>query len=255
MNLTNVTSKILMAIFVLFSVSCNKDNNSDLEGNGNISLAAKASYTGLSNKGTRAKTSNAEVVLSSFLVNIKEIEFEIDDEFENEDNSDSDNNDQDYDDNGYYDHEDEFELKGPFELDLLNGPLTFVDVRIPNGTYEEIEFKFDINKNEASPLFNKTILLTGTINTVPFEFWYAFEEEIEIDFEDTLSDIIIENSTNNVTINFNLDMVLSIIDLSNAQDGNEDGLIEIHPNDEDGNRDLADLLKNKIKEYADLLDD
>ncbi|MEB8330322.1 hypothetical protein OO009_13230 [Flavobacteriaceae bacterium KMM 6897] len=255
MTPTNVLPRILMAILAMLVISCNKDSNSDLPGDGTISLAAKASYTGLTNKGTTAKTNNAEVVLSSFLVNIKEIEFEIDNEFENEDNSDSDHDDQDYDDNGYYDHEDEIELEGPFELDLLNGSLTFVDVQIPNGNYEEIEFKFDVNKNEASPLFNKTILLTGTIDTVPFEFWYAFEEEIEIDFEDSLSDIIIENSNNKVTINFNLDMVIANIDLSTAQDGNGNGLIEIHPNDEDGNRELADLLKNKIKEYADLLDD
>lgn len=251
MKPTNALSKIYFAFALMLVISCEKNDNSDLPGEGNISIAAKATYTGLTNKGTTARTNNADVVLNSFLVNIKEIEFEIDDEFENEEE----NDDQDYNDNGYYDHEDEFELEGPFELDLLNGPLTFVDVQIPNGNYEEIEFKFDVNKNEESPLFNKTILLTGTINSIPFEFWYAFEEEIEIDFEDSVSDITIENDNNTVTINFNLDMVLSALDLSTAQDGNEDGLIEIHPNDADGNNDLAVLLKNKIKEYADLLDD
>ena len=45
------------------------------------------------------------------------------------------------------------------------------------------------------------------------------------------------------------------IDLSQAVDGNGDGLIEIHPNDPDGNKEIAELLKENIKEAADLLDD
>ena len=45
------------------------------------------------------------------------------------------------------------------------------------------------------------------------------------------------------------------IDLTQAQDGNEDGLIEISPTDEDGNNALAEQIKEQIKDVIDLLDD
>ena len=46
---------------------------------------------------------------------------------------------------------------------------------------------------------------------------------------------------------------LKQIDLNQALDGNKNGIIEIFPNDEDGNRDIADDLKDNIKETADLI--
>ena len=43
------------------------------------------------------------------------------------------------------------------------------------------------------------------------------------------------------------------IDLSLAQDKNQDGLIEINSGNDDGNSDIADKLKDNIKEAANLI--
>ena len=45
------------------------------------------------------------------------------------------------------------------------------------------------------------------------------------------------------------------IDLTQAADGNEDGLIEISPQDPDGNNALANEIRNRMKALIDLLDD
>jgi len=106
---------------------------------GVLKIAAKADYD---NSGNRI----AETLsLSSFMVNFKEIELE----FEDGDTDDLDLN-------GFYDSDDDIELEGPFEVDLLstNG-IQLVDIEIPNGVYEEIEFEFDKSENPESDLFGK----------------------------------------------------------------------------------------------------
>ena len=62
------------------------------------------------------------------------------------------------------------------------------------------------------------------------------------------------NGSYELVFNFNLNQVLSQVDLSNATDGDGDGLIEIGPNDTDGNQSLANAIKNKIKDSCELDD-
>jgi membrane-bound lytic murein transglycosylase B len=45
-----------------------------------------------------------------------------------------------------------------------------------------------------------------------------------------------------------------MVDLSGAVDGDGDGLIEIGPNDTDGNQALANLIANSIEDSCDLDD-
>jgi len=249
MRLRHLLSGFLSFLTLLFSVSCSNDDSADVndpgtppEGSGRVNITAQATYTGSTARSASARNEN--VVLTQFLVNIEEIEFEIDDDrFDDED------------DDGYYDSSDEIELRGPFELDLLSGQATLTNINIPNGVYEEIEFELDYSEDSSSELYEKTILLKGTIDGVPFEFWHRFEEDVEVDYEDSQENIVVDGNNNTIVITFNLDMVLSNIDLSTASDGNEDGVIEISPEDEDGNNGLANNLKDKIKEYIDLLDD
>ena len=62
--------------------------------------------------------------------------------------------------------------------------------------------------------------------------------------------------TVNVVVTFDVDQFLNSlhqIDLSSAIDGDENGLIEINPDNDDGNGDIADLLKENIKFAADLI--
>jgi hypothetical protein len=234
--------KILLGLLaVIFSTaSCSNDESSSNNANDNLTIVAKASYSG-----NNGRMENA-VSISEFKINLKEIEFELDDDFYDDDD--------DYGD-GFYGDDDEFELRGPFELDLLSGQTTITSINIPNGVYEEVEFKMARNTNSESELFNKSVLIKGTIGTTPFVFWHNIDEDFEIDYEDAGQNLVISDNSATIVIDFNLDAVLANVDLSNATDDNGDGLIEISPNDTDGNRSLANTIKDKIEEYTDLLDD
>ena len=107
-------------------------------------------------------------------------------------------------------------------------------------------------------MFGKSILINGEINGVPFEFWHNAEEEFDIDYEDSVLNIIVDANTINTTINFDISTVFgatSSIDFSNAKDVDNDGIIEINPNNDDGNADLADLILDLLEESTDLSDD
>ncbi|MGB3343789.1 MAG: hypothetical protein WBA61_07750 [Aequorivita sp.] len=230
----------LASVFVACSDDDPAPNVND--GTGRLSISAKASYTPLkSGEGAQQATI---VELSSFKVNFTEIELEFDDIIG---------------DDPFYNGEDDIELKGPFEVELLSPiAIELVDIQLPNGKLEEIEFEFDKSKNPQSKLFNQSMRMEGTINAVPFVFWHDFEEEIELEFEDGSSNGVIFNDENGIIINFDLSAVLNAtptVDLSLAVDGNGDGIIEISPKDEDGNRALAEAMKQAIKAQIDLLDD
>lgn len=228
---------LIFATFVLSlsTISCSNDDSQ-----GGVAIKARASFTNPS----AGKMASA-LTLNSFVVNLKEIEFELDESHVDDSNDSSD-------DNGFFDCNDDVKLKGPFKLDLLNltAPLAFVD--IPNGKYEEVEFKMDKNEVASDEMFGKSILMKGTIAGKPFIFWHNNEEEIEVDFEDLNQDVVVTDGTITVNINFDLNKALSTIDFSTAKDGDNDGVIEIGPNDTDGNQSLANLIKDKIEDATDL---
>lgn len=232
----------VLLLFVLM-ISCSNDDNS--QGN-TVNIIAKATYSPSASRMGSNSVQNATVLLSSFKINIKEIEFEFA-EINDDDNDDSD-------DDGYFDGDDEFELNGPFELDLLNQNDPITSVTIPNGIYEEVEFSLDKSTNANSALFNKTVEMRGTINGTPFVFWHNFEEEFEIDYEDENQNLVVSNNSYDLIINFDLNQILSQVDLSIANDGDGDGLIEIGPNDTDGNQALANIIRNLIEESCELDD-
>lgn len=61
-----------------------------------------------------------------------------------------------------------------------------------------------------------------------------------------------------LVIDFDLSLLFNAvggIDLSQATDNSNDGTIEISPIDTDGKNDLAQSIRNKMKETIDLLDD
>ena len=254
--LKSITRNLAIAlIFSLFLISCSSD---EADGNGTLKLSAKTSVNNSSAKtASTSKSINTDVFVSDFRVNIREFELEMDDaEFESENESEYD--DDIWDDDGYYDYEDEFELEGPFELDLLAGEINFLTVDVPNGDFEELEFKFDRSTDPNSDLFGKSVLIQGTINDIPFIFWNDFEDEVEVDFEEAEFDISIRSNTEGITIEFDLSQIFDVVsgvDLSQAADGNENGTIEISPEDPDGNNALAETIRESIKTAIDLLDD
>lgn len=247
-TLKKQTISTLLAFFsicLMFNCS-DDDSNSDST---TLKIKARASFN--QNRDLN-RTVNATVDISEFKINISEIELEFDDDYEDIDD------DTDYDDDGIVNYDDEIELLGPFELDILNNTSNIISIDIPQGNYEELEFEFEENENPNSSLFNKTILVTGTIDDVPFEFWHDFEDELEIDYDNSTQDISIENGVNAIIINFDLNNLFDATtgaDLSLATDNDGDGLIEINPNDNDGNTDLANAIKEAVKDVIDLLDD
>lgn len=219
--------------------ACSSDDDATIlpENHGSLKISANATYGNLGNRTTSSVDEN--VSLSSFLINFEEIELEFADGEVNP-----------------YGSDDDIELKGPFEFDLLSGEsFELVDIRIPNGVYEEIEFEFDKSKNPESELYGKSMQLKGEINGIPFVFWHDFEEEIEIDFEDRGQNLIIDNNQIDILINFDLNAVIAMVDLSTATDNDGNGIITISPRDEDGNNDLAEAIKEAIKDQIELMED
>ncbi len=231
--------KLFGALFLAVSITaCTKDEEVVSEKKGLVLLNAKATF----NKAGRFQEKANSISVTSFLVNLKEIEFEFDDN--NDDNDDDATSD--------FGFDDDVKLIGPFELNLLNNPVSITTAELPKGVYEEIEFKLDKNENSSSPMFNKSIEIKGTINGKPFVYWDNEDEEFEVDYEDKNVNISIENNNLNLNLNFDLNKVFSNTNLTSAKDGDGDGVIEIGPNDQDGNSNIADDIDDKLEEFADL---
>lgn len=243
---------LVWTLALILSSSCSNDETDSSVGKLNIS--AKSSFTNLTNKSLTTKGMIGDIVIDDFRMNISKFELEIDLE---DDNYEEDQNEL-WDDDGFYDYEDEIELMGPFELNLMSGQISFLNVTVPIGNYDELEFKFDVSTNSSSDLFGKSVLIQGTIDNTPFIFWHNFDDEVEVDFEDAQFDISVSQNSQGIVIDFDLGQILDSIngvDLTLAIDGNKDGTIEISPEDSDGNNELAEAFRNKIKEYVNLLDD
>lgn len=250
-----INPKTILAITAFAAISYSCSNNDTPSGKGSLTLSTKGTITNSLGKKTTNASKNTNVEITKLLLNLKEFELELDIDDQTEDLS---QNDKNWDDDGKLDFEDEIELEGPFEVDLLSGQISFLDVTVPTGKYEELEFKFGPSTNEQSELFGKSILIEGMVNNIPFIYSHKFTEKVEVDFEDPNFDIIITEIDKGIVIDFNIDQVFDAVngvDLSQAVDGNSDGIIEINHEDTDGNKTLADTIRKKIISALDLLDD
>lgn len=254
----NLSKKFKFGAYaLLFStvlVSCSDDDSVTTSPNqGNMKIAVKATF----NPDGEARMAETTTV-SSFIVNFKEIELEMEDMDDIDDNDDDFNNGLEVGD-GFYGSDDDIELEGPWEIDLVSeNPVELATLELPNGIYEEIEFEFDKSKNPESDLYGKSMKMTGEIGGAPFVFWHDFDEEVEIDFEDSAQNFIINNDENMLVINFDLTGIIGsneLVDLTTAVDGNGDGVITISPEDEDGNQQLAEQMKEAIKSQIELLEE
>lgn len=238
MKLGVLKAGVLAAVMGLFS-ACSTDKD-EPRANGNLTLSAKSTM-GAATGRMQAST----IVISDFKVNLREVEFEFD-ESDPKFKSDI----------AYSD----IKLKGAFELDLINPNTSLNQIlavaTLPNARYEEVEFK--LHKSTASgAMLGKSIAISGTIDGVPFELWHDTDEEFEIDFSDMSKDIVVNGNDLALAIDFNLNFLnesMSGVDLSMATDGNGNGVIEINPNDTDGNKEIAHAVKDYLEEVTDLMD-
>ncbi|WP_445452180.1 hypothetical protein [Flavobacterium sp. 25HG05S-40] len=251
----NVKTVLGIILLLLVVTACSRDSASS---DTTMKIVARATYdnTGAGKVSPTGEVINSTVVLTSFKINIREIEFKFAESDDNDDNDDDNGgNDGDDDNDGFYDGDDEVELRGPWELDLLNQTALVTTVTIPNGTYEEVEFKLNRSNVSTSPMFNRTVEIRGTIDGTPFVFWHSFEEDFEIDYEDNAQNLVVSNNSFDLILNIDLNLLMSQVDLSSAVDGDGDGVIEIGPNDTDGNNSLANSINDRIEDCTDMDDD
>lgn len=231
--------KLSLLATALVMLGCSNDS-----GEGKIQLKLSA----VNNIGTTGKSimpsgkGNENVIFTDFKISIRDVVFKNDDD----PNSNLDT--------------DEIQFRGPYQIDLLDGSdaltQTIGTAFVPDGLYKELRFKF--HKDEDLPvtdeLFDKSIFIEGTIDGTPFVFWHDTSENLDVGRG---TGVQVIDGTVNFTVTFDISQFLNSfneIDLSLATDNNQDGVIEIYPNDEDGNQDIADKLKENIKATADIID-
>lgn len=232
-----IKSVIILSLALLVS-SCTKEQ-------ADVGIKFTANYS--TAKSTATKSALMEgVVIESFKINIQEIEIEFDDD---DPLFDSDSVASDY------------ELEGPFEINLMEEGnvlenMLVTDIELPFAAYDEIEFEFEESENSISDMFGKSMLVEGTIQGTPFVFWTNEDIEVEIEFEETV--FLDEASQAVLVVSFDIAGLFNPstgVDISNATDTNENGIIEIYPEDPDGNSDLADRLWKKIEDVIEAFED
>jgi len=226
---------LFLFLLGLVITSCSKEGSN--EGRINLTISAVNSTT--AKLTVSQKSMNATVVFTDFRISIRDVVFK---------------NDQD---STSTLATSEVQFRGPYQIDLLDDgtPLsqTIGDAFVPDGLYKELRFK--LHKSEDlqadDKLFDRSIYIEGTIGEVPFIFWHDTSENLDVGKS---TGVLVQDGMVDLTVQFNISQFLGQIDMSLATDNNDDGLIEIHPNDEDGNQDIAHILKENIKLAADLLD-
>lgn len=217
----------IIGLFIIMNSCSNDDNNLQNQ----MKVFAKGTYTTESNK--TGFPSNI-IVLTSFKINVDQLTLKYYTE-NDDDNGETGRND------GGHDYK-KVTVTGPWELDLLNQTTVITTVSVPNGTYKEAELELSKSLAENSLIFNKTVEIAGTINGMPFIFWHDFEQKLKLKYSHGNESVIINNNSFDLVFNFDLNQLMDMIDLSAAVDGDGDGIIEIGPDDTDGNNELATLI-------------
>ena len=115
---------LVMSLSLILGTSCSNDEtNSNI---GKLNISAKSSLTNLTGKSSSTNKMAGDIVIDDFRMNLSKFELELDVEDENY----QDDQNEQWDDDGYYDYEDEIELMGPFELDLMSGQISFLNVTL-----------------------------------------------------------------------------------------------------------------------------
>lgn len=231
--------KLLLVGAILVSLSSCSDDDPAAFGTVNLKLQSTISNLGGIPGGRIAAS---DVIISDFRIAIRDVGLKFDNSGQ-----------------GSTDTTTNIIFNGPYQLDLLDGTEPLIqsigEVEVPNGVYSKLRFVF--HKSEELPaqdkLFDRSIFISGTIKSIPFEMWHDTSENFDV-AEST--GFTINGNYLNIIVNFNVDQFINAIhevDLSNAIDGNGDGMIEINTNDNDGNKELVDLIKDNIKASADLI--
>ena len=244
-----------MKIFrnVLFAVlglavfaSCSSDDDNKVIPEGDKSSVQVILRSIKSDEVETYATANEEnpLNLEQLFINIAEIEFEVADE------------------KVYSD----VELKGPFPIDLLSEKAakgwTLSTTTVPNGTYEEIEFEFDVYKGDDAKFANllgNTIYASGSFNfgetVIPFIIKSNEEMEVELEYEN--NPLVLDGKNTKVFIDLNLNKVVSELIKNAAADFvgatiEEDGSILI---DKNTNKNILEKFEDALEKAFEAIED
>ena len=244
-----------MKIFrnVLFAVlglavfaSCSSDDDEKVIPEGEKSTVQVILKSIMSDEVTTYATANESnpLNLEQLYINIAEIEFDI-------------ANDKIYSD---------VELEGPFPIDLLSEKAmngwTLSTTTVPNGTYEEIEFEFDVYKGDNEDfknLLGNTIYASGSFDlgeaVIPFVI--KSEEELEVELEYENNPLVLYGESTKVFIILNLNKVVSELIKNAAIDFvgatlEEDGSILI---DKNTNENILEKFEDALEAAFEAIED
>jgi hypothetical protein len=220
--------KLFLGIIGLFAIAlaCSDDGGTSTN---KMKIFGKGSYSTPSSK----TNTPSDIILTSFRINVTDLTLKY------------------YEDENVAGRDDGHEyvgvtVTGPWELDLLNQKISITTVDVPNGNYKKAVLHLSKSLKPSSPIYNKTVEIRGLYNGMPFVFWHDFDQSINIGYEDEFEEIVVNNNSIEWVFNFDLNDLIDSIDLTNAVDGDGDGVIEISPYDTDGNHELAALLDQHI---------
>ena len=239
------------AVVAGFMAGCSKSGDTSISSPVSLKFSA-ATANGKTTIGGRmasigSRTDAAPVItLTDVKVNVRELQFDFDRE------------DEHFKKDSAFNENDDAKLKGPFIVDLMNAG-AFVDqviasVIVPNAKFEKISFKL-APSTEAGDMNRKSILITGKIDTTHFVFSHNAKARFGAKFQDSLA-LATSGLAVTLAIHLELDKIMAAanggIDLSEAKDGNGNGIISItnDPTDLDGNQKLADQLMKLLTRHT-----
>lgn len=198
-----------------------------------VQLEMKAS-TSLSKISSSGRSMGSGLVFREILIGVTELEFETLEEDQNENEEDA----HDGEDHDGESEDEDIEFEGQFTVDLIHGTSTpdFGVAEILPGLYEEMEI-------EIGPVLEggKSVFIAFEVprpDADPLSVEYSYSGEWEIEIERDAGFHLDGGSFHQMLVMFNLDLLFSNIDLSQAV-ADADGVIRIHST---SNADIASLI-------------
>jgi len=112
----------------------------------------------------------------------------------------------------------------------------------PSGIYNEIKFNWSKSVDSYGPA--KSFFLSGKVNDQTVHIWLENEDAISVPAKSSAGYEISGKAA--FIIEFNLDRILANVNFTNATDFDNDGIIEIGPNNADANGSIFNVIRNNI---------
>jgi hypothetical protein len=152
--------------------------------------------------------------------------------------------------------------EGPYLIDILSPEVLNGKVldsySLPNGNIEEIDFDLaPYHRTDNEKMSGRSIYIAGTIDGNKFELWTNKVKEVEIEFPDHKA-VNLTGDNIRLYIDISIGKIISNLQAMNldaAVDGNNNGYIEIGPDDPDGNQAIAHSLLDVLSDCFDLDND